>query len=86
MLEPLNDHLLVHPVEQERRIEGVLLPDVAREDMKFGKVVTCGPRVADVKKDDLVMFGPYAGMPVSLEGVEFILMREGEVKGRIIDV
>lgn len=82
-LTPLFDNVLVIAIEQDRSIEGgkVLLPGVSREDMKLGKVVGTGQDCRCLKVGDLVTFGPHAGMPHPIQGVEFLLMREQEVKG-----
>jgi chaperonin GroES len=81
MLRPLFDNVLVIEIDQERKIEGVDLPNIAKEDMKLGKVVGCGSGCREVKLKDLVCFGPHAGMPYSINGTEFLLMKEPEIKG-----
>ena len=81
MLRPLFDNVLVMEIEQERMIEGVLLPDMAKEDMKLGKVVGCGRDCRELKVGNIVTFGPHAGMQYSINGTEFLLMREPEIKG-----
>lgn len=42
MFRPLYDYVMVKEIQQDRTIDGVLMPDVAREDMKFGKVIATG--------------------------------------------
>ena len=102
MFRPLYDYVLVREIAQDRTVEGVTLPDVAREDMKFGQVVETGsgraldmpffmpdaPKVGpfyraplEVRVGNYVAFGPHAGMRISIQGNEFLLMREAEIKG-----
>jgi len=81
MLRPLFDNVLVLEIEQEQMIAGVLLPGIAKQDMKIGKVVGVGQGCREVKPKDIVTFGPHAGMPYSINGTEFLLMREPEIKG-----
>ena len=38
-----------------------------------------------LKIGDHVLFGPYAGTPIQIEGHELLVMREGEVAGRITE-
>ena len=84
MLRPLSDHVLILEITEERTVEGVLLPDIAREDMKWGKVISAGPIAAEVEKGNVVAFGPHAGMRIQIEGVELLLMRLGEIKGVVL--
>jgi len=71
---------------------GIVLPDSAREKSQRGKVKAIGEgklldngsRVKpDVKKGDVVLFGKYAGTDVEVEGVEYKIVRETEILGKI---
>lgn len=81
MLRPLFDNVLIVEIDQSRMIAGVDLPNIAKEDMKLGKIVGKGKGCIEVALGDLVCFGPHAGMPYSINGAEFLLMREPEIKG-----
>ncbi|MBI4158466.1 MAG: co-chaperone GroES [Candidatus Yanofskybacteria bacterium] len=48
MIRPLNDHILVEPVREEKKKGGIILPDtVEKERSERGKVVAVGPGKRD---------------------------------------
>lgn len=86
---PLNDKILLERVEaEEKTAGGILLPDMAREKPRQGKVVAIGEgRALDngtrqafqVKVGDTVLFSSYAGSEIKVDGKEYIVMAEDEV-------
>ena len=88
-LKPLNDRVLVLRIEEEEKtVGGIIIPDTAKEKPQEGKVVAVGPgkpddegkRIPlDVKQDDRILFGKYAGNEVKIDGVEHIIMREDDI-------
>lgn len=80
---PLFDRVLICEFDQEHAIEGILIPDSARQDMKAGVVIAVG-EAKQVKEGDRVLFGPYAGMPIQIEGSPFLVMREEEIAGKVV--
>ena len=63
------------------------MPDNVRNlEMFFGLVVSVGSRVLDArtKLEARVCYGPYAGKTVVMEGIEFRLLREGQIEGYIV--
>ena len=88
-IKPLNDRILVVRIsEEEETSGGIIIPDTAKEKPQEGKVIAVGPgkldengkRIPmDVKKDDSVLFGKYAGNEIQIEGVEHLIMREDDV-------
>src|SRR5213593_1385518 len=90
-VRPLRDRVLVKRVEeQEQRIGGIIIPDTAKEKPQQAKVVAVGSgRVnddgqtipLDVKTDDYVLIGKYAGTEIKLEGEEYLIVREDEILG-----
>ena len=92
-IRPLNDRVLVVGIkEKEKTAGGIIIPDTAREKPQEGKVVAVGPgkwdengkRIApDVKKNDRVLFGKYAGNEIKVDGVEHLIMREDDILGII---
>lgn len=84
-LEPIGDYLLVVDAHQENLIGEISLPDNQRQqEMCFGFVVAVGPNCLVLKEQDRICYGPYAGKNVIIDGVEFRLLREGQVEGRIV--
>ena len=95
-VRPLHDQILVQRLEEgEQRVGGIIIPDSAREKPQRGKVIAAGKgksnkdgeRVSlDVKAGDTILFGKYSGQEVKLDGVEYLIMKEEEVLGRIENV
>jgi chaperonin GroES len=93
-IKPLNDGVLVLRIEEEQKTSGgIVIPDTAKEKPQEGKVIAVGPgrfdekgkRIPmDIKKNDRVLFGKYAGNEIKLDGVEHIIMREDDILG-IVD-
>ena len=84
-VEPAGDHILVADISRETTIDGIVLPDNMREqEMIFGLVIFVGPAVsAATRVQDKVLYGPYAGKNIVVDGVQFRLVREGQIEGYI---
>ena len=87
-IRPLADRVVVEPMEQETIRGGIIIPDTAKEKPQQGRIVAVGPgRVTDngehvkpeVKKGDIVLYGKYAGTEVTVEGKEYLILRESDV-------
>lgn len=90
-LKPLEDRVVVKPQEAEAvTAGGIVLPESAKEKPLMGKVVAAGEgKLLDsgkrgkmsVKKGDVVLYGKYGGSEVEIDGVEYKILREGELLG-----
>lgn len=90
---PIEDRVLVQPSAAETTSDsGIVLPDSAQEQPNRGTVVAAGPgrRMKDgkraempVAKGDEVVFGPYAGTKVELNGTEYKILRADEILAKI---
>jgi chaperonin GroES len=90
-VRPLNDRVLVLRIEKEEESAGgIIIPDTAKEKPQEGKVVAVGPgklsekgqRIPlDVKENDRVLFGRYAGNDIKIDGVEHLILREDDILG-----
>ena len=90
---PINNRLLVLPIPAESTTKGgIIIPDSAAERAMRGTVQAAGPglyndngtlRPMQVKKGDQVYYGKYAGSEVTIEGVDYLIMLEGDVFGVI---
>ena len=88
-LKPLDDYVVVKPVEEEEKSEGgIVLPDTAKEKPQKGKVLAAGPgkllpsgdrRPLSVKTGDMVLFGKWGGSDVKIEGEELKILRESDI-------
>ena len=46
---------------------------------EIGKVVEVGPGVSTVKEGDLVLYGKYSGTELTLDGKDYLIMRESDI-------
>jgi chaperonin GroES len=92
-VRPLHDRIIVQRIEEsEQRVGGIIIPDTAKEKPQQGKVIAVGKgRIEkdgkvtplDVKANDTVLFGKYAGQEIKIDGNEYLIIREEEVLGVI---
>ncbi|HSW67164.1 MAG TPA: co-chaperone GroES [Bacteroidales bacterium] len=83
-IKPLADRVLVEPVAPEQKTAaGIIIPDTAKEKPQKGTVVAIGNGKKDepmtVKAGDLVLYGKYAGTEISIEGKDYLIMRESDI-------
>ena len=83
-IKPLADRVLVAPAEAEQKTAGgIIIPDTAKEKPQEGTVVAVGPGKKDepmtVKVGDAVLYGKYAGTELSLEGENYLIMKESDI-------
>lgn len=83
-VKPLADRVLVQPAAaEEKTASGIIIPDTAKEKPQKGIVVAAGPGKKDepvtVKVGDTVLYGKYAGTEISVEGKEYLIMRESDI-------
>ncbi|MCY4441659.1 MAG: co-chaperone GroES [Deltaproteobacteria bacterium] len=93
-IRPLQDRVIVKRIEEEEKTAGgIIIPDAAKEKPQEGEIVAVGKGKAgddgkvtplDVKVNDRVLFGKYAGTEIDLDGEEHIIMREDDILG-IVD-
>ena len=88
-LKPLADRVIVKPMEAEEKTKGgIILPDTAKEKPIEGTIVAVGPGKLtedgkqvklEVKEGDKVLYGKYSGTEVTVEGEEYLIMRESDI-------
>ncbi len=83
-VKPLADRVLIEPAAAELKTAGgIIIPDTAKEKPQRGTVVAIGPGKKDepltVKVGDLVLYGKYAGTEISVEGKDYLIMRESDI-------
>ncbi|MCG8468682.1 MAG: co-chaperone GroES [Gemmatimonadetes bacterium] len=88
-ISPMADRVVVEPAEETEEMRGGLyIPDTAKEKPQQGHIVAVGPgRLNDdgeripmeVKVGDRVLYGKYAGTEVSLEGNDYLIVKESDV-------
>jgi chaperonin GroES len=81
---PLHDRVIVRPAAaEEKTAGGIIIPDTAKEKPQRGIVIAAGPGKKDepvtVMEGDTVLYGKYAGTEISVEGEDFLIMRESDI-------
>jgi chaperonin GroES len=94
-VKPLHDRIIVKPVAEEEETKGgILLPDTAKEKPMEGVVMAKGEgKLLDsgtvikleVEIDDRVIFSKYAGTEIKIEDEEYLILREEDVLGIILE-
>ena len=90
-IRPLYDRIVVKRIdEKEQTRSGLFIPDSAKEKPQEAEVVAVGQgkRLEDgkivpmeVKPGDKILFGKYSGNEITLDGEDYLIMREDDVLG-----
>lgn len=83
-IKPLADRVLVQPeAAEETTASGIIIPDTAKEKPQRGTVVAVGTGKKDepitVKAGDTVLYGKYSGTELTVDDVEYLIMRESDI-------
>ena len=87
-IKPLADRVVIKALEEMEQKKGsIIIPDTAKERPMQGEVIEAGPgktedgkKVAmEVKKGDKVLYGKYSGTEVTIDDVEYLIMRESDI-------
>jgi len=87
-LQPLADRIVVKVLEAEEVTRGgIVLPDTAKEKPQQAEVIEVGKgKISDgkliapeVKKGDKVLFGKYSGTEITIDGKEYLILKEEDI-------
>ena len=83
-MKPINDRVIVKPAKAESKTKGgIIIPDTAKEKPQKGKVVAVGSGKKDepmtVKSGDTVLYGKYSGTEITIDGADYLIMRESDI-------
>lgn len=86
---PLHDRLIVRRLDEgEQIVGGIIVPDSAKEKPQRGEVIAVGlgkvkedgsRQKPDVAAGNTVLFGKYSGQEITIDGQEYLIMREDDV-------
>jgi chaperonin GroES len=92
---PLHDRVVVKRIDAEEKSSGgIIIPDTAKEKPSQGEIIAVGPggrddsgklTPIDVKVGDRVLFGKWSGTEVKLDNVEYLIMKESDIMGVIVE-
>ena len=83
-ITPLADRVVVEPAAaEETTASGIIIPDTAKEKPQKGSIVAVGSGKKDepltVKVGDAVLYGKYAGTEITIDGKDYLIMRESDI-------
>ena len=80
--KPLKDRVFVSYAEEVEKAQGGLyIPDAAKEKPQKGKVEEIGEEVKSLKKGDTILFDKYSGSKISIDGTDYLILREENILG-----
>jgi chaperonin GroES len=92
---PLHDRVVVKRIEaEEKTAGGIIIPDTAKEKPQQGEVIAVGPGgrdetgkliPIDVQAGDRVLFGKWSGTEVKIDGDEYLIMKESDLMGVLVE-
>ena len=91
-LNPLGDRVVILPSEAEASTSpgGIIIPDTAKEKPMQAKVVAVGSgqkaedgtvTPLDVKKGDKVLIGKWSGTEVTIDSIDYVIVKESDIMG-----
>jgi chaperonin GroES len=88
-VRPLHDRVLVQILDTEETTKGgIIIPDTAKEKPQEGKVIAVGTgriledgskKPLEIKKGDKVLFSKYGGTDISIDGEDYLILREEDI-------
>lgn len=88
-LKPLGDRVVIKPSEAKEQTKGgIVLPETAKEKPQEGKIVAVGTGkktddgkivALTLKVGDIVLYGKYSGTEITVDGEEYLMVREEDV-------
>lgn len=94
-IQPLADRVVIKALEESEEMRGGLyIPDTAKEKPQQGEIVAVGPgKISeegkrlemDVSVGNRVLYGKYSGTEVTVDGEQYLILRESDVLAIIND-
>ena len=85
-VQPLDERVLVEPIEEEEKVGSIIIPDTAKEKPSMGKVIAVGTD-EEIKKlikvGDKVLFGKYSGEEIKIEGVKHLIISRSDILAKV---
>ena len=80
MLNPLKDRVVAKKEQpREKTASGLLLPTDSKEKPAYAIVESVGPDVKSVKKGDKIIFKEYSTTDVTVDNVDYIIVKEEDI-------
>jgi len=83
-IKPIADRVLVlAEAAEETTASGIIIPDTAKEKPQRGTIIAVGNGKKEepmtVKAGDTVLYGKYAGTEITVDNIEYLIMRESDI-------
>ena len=85
-VQPLDERVLVEPVEQEEKVGSIIIPDTAKEKPSMGSVIAVGTDEElqkVIKVGDKVIYGKYAGDEIKIEGKKHLVISRSDILAKV---
>jgi chaperonin GroES len=86
-IEPLGTRVLIRPLTQETTTNsGIILPETAKEKPQQGMIEAVGDEeemFSGLAVGDKVLFPKYSGTEIKIDGIDYLIMEEGDVLARV---
>jgi co-chaperonin GroES (HSP10) len=84
---PAADRVLAVDSRNVTEIDGIEMPDnVRQQEMVFGVVIEAGPLASHYKPGDRILYGPYAGKTVVIDGMTFRMLKAETIEAVLKDI
>ncbi|MEN8221785.1 MAG: co-chaperone GroES [Acidobacteriota bacterium] len=81
-VQPLDDRVLVLPLDNEEKVGSIIIPDTAKEKPVVGEVKAVGTDEElkeMIKIGDKVVYGKYAGEELKVDGEKHLLISRSDL-------
>ena len=94
-IRPLEDRVVVEPLEAEEKTSGgIYIPEAAKEKPQRGHVVAIGAgkllesgqrAMLSVSIGDEVIYGKYSGSDIEIDGHDVKILRESDILAKVMN-
>lgn len=85
-ITPLGDRVVATRKEAQTQTKsGLFLPDQAKEKPVAALVKAVGSEVKNVKPGDLILYKEYSTTEITVDSVEYLIVKEDDILGTIAE-
>lgn len=79
-LKIVNNQILVAPVKV-KQTSGLVKPEQYEDKPEFGRVLRVGDKIEGVKEGDIILFGKWSTLKLTINGKDYLIMRGDDLVG-----
>lgn len=83
-IQAINDHVVVEELikTEDKTDAGIIIPQTIKmEPQKYGKVLSIGEKVTNIKINDIIVFHQSGGQAVIIDGTIQRILKNDEIYG-----